>query len=85
MSFFQFQRRFLEPPTTKIVGSCYRICQTWLLEAEKLELPLFFTTSEEMEGRKPNFKEDDIVLIKEEGPPHGQWLEFFKCIQVTTD
>ncbi|GFS32507.1 integrase catalytic domain-containing protein [Trichonephila inaurata madagascariensis] len=32
---------------------------------------------------QPNLKEDDIVLIKEE--VHGQWLEFLKCIQATTD
>ncbi|GFT20139.1 hypothetical protein TNCV_1945741 [Trichonephila clavipes] len=31
---------------------------------------------------QPNLKEDDIVLMKEEGSSwytHGQWLEFFKC------
>ncbi|GFV05149.1 hypothetical protein TNCV_223631 [Trichonephila clavipes] len=36
---------------------------------------------------QPNLKEDDIVLIKKRRVllVHGQWLEFFKCIQATTD
>ncbi|GFS84315.1 uncharacterized protein TNCV_4605361 [Trichonephila clavipes] len=36
---------------------------------------------------QPNLKEDNIVLIKEEGPS-GTWpmaLEFLKCVQATTD
>ncbi|GFQ72866.1 hypothetical protein TNCT_21031, partial [Trichonephila clavata] len=32
MPFSQFPKNFLQPPTTEIVGSCYRINQLWLLK-----------------------------------------------------
>ncbi|GFU82452.1 hypothetical protein TNCV_3789771 [Trichonephila clavipes] len=68
MFFFQFQRSFLQPPTTEIVGSCYRTSNGGFGS----RIYLFLTISQAMADAQPNLKEDDIVLIKEEGPP-GTW------------
>ncbi|GFS66624.1 hypothetical protein TNIN_138321 [Trichonephila inaurata madagascariensis] len=58
MSFFQFLRSFLQPPTKEIslslgVATEY---QTWLLEEMKLQLSLFLTTSQEMAGSTTKFE-----------------------------
>ncbi|GFW71962.1 hypothetical protein TNCV_4788511 [Trichonephila clavipes] len=58
----------LQPQRSLRVATEY---QTWLLEAVLLRLPVFLTTSKEMAGRT-KLKEDDILLIQEEGPP-GTW------------
>ncbi|GFT68630.1 integrase catalytic domain-containing protein [Trichonephila clavipes] len=58
----------LQPQRSLGVATEY---QTWLLEAVELRLPVFLTTSKEMAGRT-KLKEDDILLIQEEGPP-GTW------------
>ncbi|GFS59901.1 hypothetical protein TNIN_370421 [Trichonephila inaurata madagascariensis] len=70
MFFFQFLSSFLQLTTIEIVGSCYRISN---VAFRRSGVPTFsLTTSQEMAGRTTNLKEDDIVLIKEEGPP-GTW------------
>ncbi|GFV39575.1 integrase catalytic domain-containing protein, partial [Trichonephila clavipes] len=46
--------------------------QTVLLEEVELRIYLFLTTSQAMAGHTTKMKEDDIVFIKEEGPP-GTW------------
>ncbi|GFT22392.1 hypothetical protein TNCV_3273701 [Trichonephila clavipes] len=71
MFFFQFQRSFLQPPTTEIVGSCYRTSNGALEEVE-LEFISSLQPRKKWQDAQPNLKEDDIVLIKEEGPP-GTW------------
>ncbi|GFU42720.1 hypothetical protein TNCV_3139201 [Trichonephila clavipes] len=46
-----------------------------------------YNLARKWQDAQPNLKEDDIVLIKEGRVllVHDQWLEFFKCIQATTD
>ncbi|GFW64402.1 integrase catalytic domain-containing protein [Trichonephila clavipes] len=83
---FEFQRSFLQPPTTEIVGSCYRTSNGAFGRSGVPNLSPPLQPRKKWQDAQPNLKEDDIVLIKEEVLlVHGQWLEFFKCIQATTD
>ncbi|GFU72676.1 hypothetical protein TNCV_193631 [Trichonephila clavipes] len=86
MLLLQFQRSFLQPPTTEIVESCYRT-SNGAFGRSGARIYLLLTTSQEMAGRKPNLNEDDIVLIKEEGPPWymANGSSSFWRIQATTD
>ncbi|GFV07843.1 hypothetical protein TNCV_305911 [Trichonephila clavipes] len=63
MFFFQFQRSFLQPPTTEIVGSCYRT-SNGLLEEVGSEFISSLQPRKKLQDAQPNLKEDDIVLIK---------------------
>ncbi|GFW79821.1 hypothetical protein TNCV_2590411 [Trichonephila clavipes] len=67
MSFFQFLRSFLQPPTTKIVESCYRISN---VASEEVELRLSLSLQPRKKGQnpQPNLKENDIVVLKENNP-----------------
>ncbi|GFQ92617.1 hypothetical protein TNCT_179001 [Trichonephila clavata] len=55
MSFSQFLRSFLPPPTTEIAGVATEY-QTWLLEEVELRFSLHLTTSQEMADRTTKFK-----------------------------
>ncbi|GFT94629.1 DUF1759 domain-containing protein [Trichonephila clavipes] len=72
MFFFQFQRSFLQPPTTEIVGSCYRTSNGAFGRRGVPNLSPSLQPRKKWQDAQPNLKEDDIVLIKEEGPP-GTW------------
>ncbi|GFU68158.1 hypothetical protein TNCV_248221 [Trichonephila clavipes] len=72
MFFFQFQRSFLQPPTTEIVGSCYRTSNGAFGRSGVPNLSPPLQPRKKWQDAQPNLKEDDIVLIKEEGPP-GTW------------
>ncbi|GFW37558.1 integrase catalytic domain-containing protein [Trichonephila clavipes] len=72
MFFFQFQRSYLQPPTTEIVGSCYRTSNGAFWKKWSSEFISSLQPRKKWQDAQPNLKEDDIVLIKEEGPP-GTW------------
>ncbi|GFQ89530.1 DUF1759 domain-containing protein [Trichonephila clavata] len=74
MSFSQFLRNFLQPPTTEIAGSVLLQnikCGFWKKWGSDFLSSL--QSRKKWQVTQPNLKEDDIVLIKEEGPP-GTWL-----------
>ncbi|GFT85837.1 putative bel12 ag transposon polyprotein [Trichonephila clavipes] len=68
---FEFQRSFLQPPTTEIVGSCYRTSNGAFGRSGVPNLSPSLQPRKKWQDAQPNLKEDDIVLIKE-GPP-GTW------------
>ncbi|GFT68117.1 DUF1759 domain-containing protein [Trichonephila clavipes] len=73
MFFFQFRRSFLQPPTTEIVGSCYRTSNGAFGKKKwNSEFISSLKPRKQWQDAQPNLKEDDIVLIKEEGPS-GTW------------
>ncbi|GFX66128.1 hypothetical protein TNCV_4102681 [Trichonephila clavipes] len=72
MFFFQFQRSFLQPPTTEIVGSCYRTSNGAFGRSGVPNFSPPYNLARNGRTHNQNLKEDDIVLIKEEGPP-GTW------------
>ncbi|GFW47819.1 transposon polyprotein [Trichonephila clavipes] len=82
---YGIQRSFLQPPTTEIVGSCYRTSNGALEEVE-FNLSPPYNLAKKWQDAQPNLKEDDIVLIKEEGPP-GTWpmARVLQVYQATTD
>ncbi|GFT61773.1 integrase catalytic domain-containing protein [Trichonephila clavipes] len=67
----------LQPQISLGVATEY---QTGLLEEVELRIYLFLATSQAIADAQPNLKEDDIVLIKEEGPP-GIW-QMARVLQV---
>ncbi|GFS55126.1 hypothetical protein TNCV_2441941 [Trichonephila clavipes] len=67
----QFQRSCLQPPTTEIVGSCYRT-SNGAFGRSGAQFISSLQPRKKWQDAQPNLKEDDIVLIKEEGPP-GTW------------
>ncbi|GFS98634.1 DUF1759 domain-containing protein [Trichonephila clavipes] len=71
MFFFQFQRSYLQPQPQRSLGVATEH-QTGLLEEVELEFISSLQPRKKWQDAQPNLKEDDIVLIKEEGPP-GTW------------
>ncbi|GFX58207.1 integrase catalytic domain-containing protein [Trichonephila clavipes] len=72
MFFFQYLRSFLQPPTTEIIGSRYRISNGDFGGNEANDYLSSLQPHKKWQDAHPNLKEDDIVLLKDESPP-GTW------------
>ncbi|GFX58206.1 integrase catalytic domain-containing protein [Trichonephila clavipes] len=72
MFFFQYLRSFLQPPTTEIIGSRYRISNGDFGGNEANDYLSSLQPHKKWQAAHPNLKEDDIVLLKDESPP-GTW------------
>ncbi|GFU66860.1 hypothetical protein TNCV_894961 [Trichonephila clavipes] len=71
MFFFQFQRSFLQAPTKRSLGVLQNIKRGFWKKWSS-EFISSLQPRKKWQDAQPNLKEDDIVLIKEEGPP-GTW------------
>ncbi|GFS89959.1 integrase catalytic domain-containing protein [Trichonephila clavipes] len=67
-----FQRSFLQPPTTEIVSELLQNIKRGFWKKWSSEFISSLQPRKQWQDAQPNLKEDDIVLIKEEGPP-GTW------------
>ncbi|GFT87005.1 integrase catalytic domain-containing protein [Trichonephila clavipes] len=72
LTFEDSRGSYLQPPTTEIVGSCYRTSNGAFGRSGAPNLSPPLQPRKKWQDAQPNLKEDDIVLIKEEGPP-GTW------------
>ncbi|GFR11380.1 DUF1759 domain-containing protein [Trichonephila clavata] len=72
MSFSQFLRSFLPPPTQKSLGVLLQNIKGGFWKKWSSDFLSSLQPRKKWQVSQPNLKEDDIVLIKEEGPL-GTW------------